>query len=75
MRMTKTFSLDIKTIIKLKACYNQSATVEKAVLKYLNEKDEFSIADIPDRQLLAALHARSLDPVLDAAILNQLSTS
>jgi len=75
MRMTKTFSLNIKTIIKLKACHNQSATVEKAVLKYLNEKDEFSIADIPDRQLLAALHARSLDPVLDAAILNQLSTS
>jgi len=31
MRMTKTFSLDVKTIIKLKAQRNQSRTVEKAV--------------------------------------------
>jgi hypothetical protein len=75
MRMTKTFSLDVKTIIKLKSCRNQSATVEKAVLKYLNEKDEFDLGDVPVRQLMAALHARDVCPVLNAALINQLTTS
>ncbi len=75
MRMTKTFSLDVKTIIKLKACRNQSATVEKAVLKYLNDKEDFNLADIPERQLMAALHARDVDPVLNAALINQLTKS
>ena len=73
MRMTKTFSLDVKTIIKLKACRNQSAVVERAVNKYLDEKDDFSLADVPTRQLLAALHARDLDPVLNAALLSSLN--
>lgn len=75
MRMTKTFSLDVKTIIKLKAQRNQSATVEKAVNKYLAEKDDFSLADIPTRQLIAALLHRTDDVVLSAALKNQLSTS
>ena len=75
MRMTKTFSLDVKTIIKLKAQRNQSMTVEKAVNKYLSEKEDFSLADIPTRQLIAALLHRTDDVVLSAALRNQLSTS
>ena len=75
MRMTKTFSLDVKTIIKLKGCVNQSATVEKAVLKYLNEKEEFAVRDVPTRQLIRALQYRIDDPVLYAALEHQLSTS
>ena len=75
MRMNKTFSLDVKTIIKLKAQRNQSMTVEKAVNKYLAEKDDFSLADIPTRQLIAALLHRTDDVVLSAALKNQLSTS
>jgi len=75
MRMTKTFSLDVKTIIKLKAQRNQSMTVEKAVNKYLSEKEEFSIRDIPTKTLIAVLLHRTDDVVLAAALKNQLSTS
>lgn len=58
MRMTKTFSLDVKTIIKLKGCRNQSAVVERAVNKYLNEKEQFKLGDVPTRSILAALTSR-----------------
>lgn len=75
MRMTKTFSLDVKTIIKLKAQRNQSMTVEKAVNKYLKEKEEFSLADVPIRTLLASLQGRTGNEVLDKMIEVQLSTS
>ena len=75
MRMTKTFSLDVKTIIKLKAQRNQSMTVEKAVNKYLAEKEDFSIRDIPTKTLIAVLLHRTDDVVLAAALKNQLSTS
>ena len=75
MRMTKTFSLDVKTIIKLKGCANQSAVVERAVLKYLNEREEFSLGDIPANRLAAALLYKTDDPVLAAALKNQLTTS
>jgi len=50
-------------------------TVEKAVNKYLSEKDDFSLADIPTKQLIAALLHRTDDVVLAAALKNQLSTS
>ena len=75
MRVNRTFSLPIPLITRLARERNQSRTVEKAVYKYLSEKEDYSLADIPTRQLLAALHARKLDPVLDAALINQLSTS
>ena len=73
MRINRTFSLPVKLAIRLKACRNQSAVVERAVNKYLDEKDDFSLADVPTRQLLAALHARDLDPVLNAALLSSLN--
>ena len=75
MRINRTYSLPVSLVTKLSRERNQSRTVEKAVRKYLAEKEDYGLADIPTRQLLAALHARKLAPVLDAALLNQLSTS
>ena len=76
MRINRTFSLPIPLVIKLKSSKNQSRIVEKAVRKYLDEKDEFSVSDLPTRQLLSALSNRKdIDDVLRAAVIAQLSTS
>jgi len=74
MNINRTFSLPVGLAIKLKAERNQSRTVSRAVEKYLNDREEFSPADIPIRQLLAALHARLECPDhLKAAILHELT--
>jgi hypothetical protein len=75
MRINRTYSLPVSLVTKLSRERNQSRTVEKAVYKYLSEKEDYTLSDIPTRQLMAALMARKVDPVLDAALLNQLSTS
>lgn len=76
MRINRTFSLPVPLVIKLKSSKNQSRIVEKAVRKYLDEKDEFSVSDVPTRQLLSALSNRDdIDDVLRAAVIAQLSTS
>lgn len=76
MRINRTFSLPVPLVIKLKLQKNQSRIVEKAVRKYLDEKDEFSVSDLPTRQLLSALSNRKdIDDVLRAAVIAQLSTS
>jgi phage-related protein len=76
MRINRTFSLPVPLVIKLKTQRNQSAVVERAVSKYLNEKDEFSLMDIPTKQLLSVLTNRDdLSPIVRATIQAQLSTS
>lgn len=76
MRINRTFSLPVPLVIKLKSSKNQSRIVEKAVRKYLDEKEEFSLSDLPTRQLLSALSNRDdIDGVLKAAVIAQLSTS
>ena len=75
MRINRTYSLPVQLVTRLSRERNQSRTVEKAVYKYLSEKEDYTLADIPTRQLMAALHARNIDPVLNAALINQLSTS
>ena len=76
VRINRTFSLPVPLVIKLKSSKNHSRIVEKAVRKYLDEKDEFSVSDLPTRQLLSALSNRKdIDDVLRAAVIAQLSTS
>jgi len=58
MNINRTFSLPVSTAMKLKGERNQSLTVTKAVNKYLSDQQDFSLADVPIRQLMAALHAR-----------------
>ena len=58
MNINRTFSIPVATAMKLKGERNQSAIVTRAVNKYLSDRDDFSIGDVPIRQLMAALHAR-----------------
>ena len=62
MNINRTFSIPVALAIKLKTERNQSKTVSRAVTKYLNDREEFSAADIPIRNLMAALAARSECP-------------
>ena len=74
MRINRTFSLPVSLAIKLKTERNQSRTVSRAVEKYLNDREEFSPADIPIRQLFAAIHARDECPDhIKAVILHELT--
>ena len=69
MNINRTFSLPVATAMKLKGQRNQSRTVTKAVNKYLGELQDFSLADVPIRQLMAALHARDECPEHIKAVL------
>jgi hypothetical protein len=74
MNINRTFSIPVSLAIKLKTERNQSKTVSRAVQKYLNDREEFSPADIPFRQLLAAIHVRSECPDhLKSLILHELT--
>jgi hypothetical protein len=74
MNINRTFSLPVSTAMKLKGERNQSRTVTKAVNKYLSDQQDFSLADVPIRQLMAAIHARDDCPeTLKAVLLIELN--
>lgn len=62
MRINRTFSLPVALAIRLKSCRNQSSVVSKAVKKYLDEKEIYSLGDIETRRLLAAVSSREDTP-------------
>lgn len=59
MNINRTFSIPVATAMKLKAERNQSRTVAKAVNKFLNEKEGFSVGDVETRAILSLLTSRS----------------
>ena len=69
MNINRTFSLPVSTAMKLKGERNQSRTVTKAVNKFLADREDFSLGDVPIRNLMAALHAREDCPEHLKAIL------
>lgn len=69
MNINRTFSLPVATAMKLKGERNQSRTVTKAVNKYLSDLQDFTLADVPIRQLMAALSSREECPEHLKAIL------
>lgn len=62
MRINRTFSLPVPLAIRLKSCRNQSSVVSKAVKKYLDEKEIYSLTDIETRRLLAVVSSREDTP-------------
>ena len=58
MKINRTFSIPVSTAMKLKTVRNQSALVGRAIEKYLADREDFSIADLPIRQVMASLSAR-----------------
>lgn len=58
MRINRTFSIPVKLALRLKACSNQSHVVSKAVKKYLDEQQVYSLGDVETKQILSALTSR-----------------
>jgi len=58
MKVNRTYSMDYDLVIQLAKRVNQSDTVCKAVRKYLDEKDTFSLPDVPTLALITALQSR-----------------
>ena len=58
MKVNRTYSMDMDLVIQLAKKHNQSREVCAAVRKHLNGQADFSLADVPIRQLLASLQAR-----------------
>lgn len=58
MNINRTFSLPVATAMKLKGEKNQSRVVTRAVNKYLSDREDFSISDVPLRQAMRALQVR-----------------
>lgn len=75
MNINRTFSLPVATAMKLKGERNQSRTVTKAVNKYLSDREEFSLADVPLFQLMSAVAARTDDESLKVLLYNKIKES
>jgi hypothetical protein len=58
----KTFNLRRSTIRIVRQKQNQSEFVDKAIMKLHNSQEEFNIADVPTRQLMAVLQQREDTP-------------
>jgi len=58
MKINRTFSIPVSTAMKLKTVRNQSALVGRAIEKYLADREDFSISDVPLRQAMRALQVR-----------------
>ena len=74
MKVNRTYSIDVSLIEALRSKRNQSNTVCRALRLYLAGEDEFSLAEVRTRRLLASLHARQdISEQLKAVILAELT--
>ena len=74
MKVNRTYSIDVSLVSALRSKRNQSATVCKALRLYLTGEDEYSVSQVPSRQLLAALSSREdLSEQLKAVIIAELT--
>ena len=74
MKVNRTYSIDSSLVSALRSKRNQSATVCKALRLYLTGEDEYSVSQVPSRQLLAALSNREdLTEQLKAVIIAELT--
>jgi hypothetical protein len=58
MKVNRTYSIDVSLVTQLRAKRNQSDTVCRALRLYLAGEDEYSVSQVPTRNLLAAIHGR-----------------
>jgi len=74
MKVNRTYSIDVSLVEALRSKRNQSNTVCRALRLYLAGEDEFSLAEVRTRRLLASLHARQdISEQLKAVILAELT--
>lgn len=58
MKIARTFTIDYHLYQELRKKPNQSRIVERSIRRYLNGDEDFSILEIPTRQLMAVLQQR-----------------
>lgn len=58
MKIARTFTIDYHLYQELRKKPNQSRIVESSIRRYLNGDEDYSIDEIPTKQLMAALYAR-----------------
>lgn len=74
MKITRAYTLSRETVNILNTKPNKSAFVDRAVRSLHNKEEEFSVGDIPTRQLMAALYARDNTPPYLRGVLRALLT-
>ncbi len=74
MKVNRTYSIDASLVQALRSKRNQSATVCRALRLYLAGEDEFSLAEVRTRRLLASLTSREdISEQLKAVIMAELT--
>ncbi len=58
MKVNRTYTMDLRTLELLARKKNKSLIVNLAVRQYMKDELEFSLGDIPTRNVLAALTSR-----------------
>ena len=76
MKIARTFTIDYELYQELRKKPNQSRIVESSIRRYLNGDEDYSLEEIPTKQLMAALHARIDTPRhIKIIIYDQLTSS
>jgi len=58
MKIARTFTIDYDLYKELRKKPNQSRIVESSIRRYLNGDEDYSLDEIPTKQLMAALSVR-----------------
>jgi len=58
MRVNRTFSIPIELVHELKKKHNQSETVTRALRKYLDDTEEYTLNEATDMNILTELRLR-----------------
>ena len=72
MNINRTFSIPVATAMKLKGERNQSRTVTRAVNKYLSDREDFSLKDVPIWSLMSQVADRTDDEALKLLLYNKI---
>ena len=76
MKIARTFTIDYNLAVELQKKPNQSRIVERSIRRYLAADEDYSLSEIPTKQLMAALHAREDTPRhIKIIIYDQLTSS
>ena len=76
MKIARTFTIDYNLAVELQKKPNQSRIVERSLRRYLSADEDYSLEEIPTKQLMAALHAREDTPRhIKIIIYDQLTSS
>lgn len=59
MKISRLYTISLRNVERLAKINNKSALVNKALEKYFNEKEQFSMADVETAMLLNVLLTRS----------------